>query len=108
MPSDIIKPIIMSSINSATLTGAYQVLCASLPEACIIIRFINDSTVPVTISYDGINAHDYALAGSPFILNLQANNRLGNLKSMMKKGTPVYVKGNAGAGYIFLAGYYQS
>ena len=108
MPSDIVKAITMSSFNSATLNGAYQVLSAELPEACFLVRFINDSDVPVTISYDGISAHDFLLANSAFTLNLQANNRPGNNKSLLKKGTKVYIKGAlAGTGYIFLAGYYQ-
>lgn len=107
MPSDIVKAITMSSFNSATLNGAYQVLDASLEQACFLISFINNSDVPVTISYDGTNAHDYVRAGSTRDLNFQANNRPGNHKALLKKGTPVFIKGIAGTGYIFLAGYYQ-
>jgi hypothetical protein len=107
MPSDIVKAIIMPSYNAASLDGTYKVLTTSLEQACFLISFINNSDVPVTISYDGTNAHDYVRANSTRDLNFQTNSRPGNNKALLKKGSPVYIKGTVGTGYIFLVGYYQ-
>ena len=65
------------------------------------------SNVGITISYDGAIAHDYIQAGStldlPGSYGLQDNSAVGG----WRKGTKVYVSGvAAGAGYIFLTGYY--
>jgi len=56
-----VLPIPLSSIAASTFSGAYQLLSAAggIPNACIFIRIVNNSSKDVTISYDGTNDHDF-------------------------------------------------
>ena len=97
----------MMTIDSATLTGAFD-LIGVLPEPCSILRIVNGSKVPIIISYDGVNAHDFVFAdGGNIDLNIQANSSIQNKKSMFRKGTSIYAKGAASIGLIYVAGYYN-
>jgi len=63
--------------------------------------------VGITISYDGVTAHDYIRANStldlPGVSGLQENGIVG----VWRKGSKIYISGlAAGAGFIFLTGYY--
>lgn len=103
-------PIALSSIDSATFTGAYQLLSATagLPQACTQLHIVNNSNVSVTISYDGVNDHDFLLAASDRQLYFEANALPNALVACLAKGTKVYVKGAAGVGLVYLSGWYQS
>ena len=48
----------LRSINSATFTGVYQALGTVLAHNPFLIKMVNNSTVPVTVSIDGIVDHD--------------------------------------------------
>ncbi len=106
---NIVLPIVLSSIDSSTVTGSYKLLSAAtgIPAACIMLRFINDSTQDVTISYDGVNDHDFLPSITNFELNFQTNAQPSASVSCMPLGTKIYVKGTAGAGFVYLAGYYN-
>jgi len=96
-------PIPMTSYNVAGFDGSYKVINADgLDEACEILRITNDSSVDVTISYDGTDDHDYCLLGQ--VVQLEAP--VG--RSNWAKGTKIYVDGAAqGSGSIYLAAYYR-
>jgi len=101
-----VLPIEMTSHNVADFDGTFKVINADgLPESCDILRITNDSSVDVTISYDGVSNHDFCLSGQ--VLQLEAPSEpIG--KANWAKGTKVYVDGNAqGTGSIYLAGYYR-
>ena len=106
---NVLLPIPLSSINSAAFTGAYQLLSAAagLPTACVIMRIINNSDKDVTVSYDGINDHDFVRTGTSFAIDAQTNAQPSSLKSCFAAGTKIYVKGNAGAGLVYIAGYFN-
>ena len=107
MAKNFIQAIPMTSIDSATFTGNYQAVnVAGLPEACQLIRMTNDSNVDVTVSYDGVNPHDYIRTGDRLELNLQANSQPNGYAASLKQGTVVYVAGAGGAGLVYLSGYY--
>ena len=93
----------MTSYDVSGFDGSYKLINTDgLPESCDILRFTNDSSVDVTISYDGTNAHDFCLLGQ--VLQLEAP--IG--RSNWAKGTKIYLDGNAqGTGKVYLAGYYR-
>lgn len=104
-----VLPIPLTSIDSATFTGAYQLLsgAAGLTQSCIMLHIVNNSNVSITISYDGTNDHDFLLAATDRELNFQTNNSPQNHQAHLAKGTRIYVKGAAGVGLVFLSGWYS-
>lgn len=104
-----VTAILLSSIDTATFTGNYQLVnTTGLPSACFLIRIINDSDRDATISYDGTIDHDFSIAQSASQLESQTNSQPNNFTCLFPKGQKVYVKGIAGGtGLIYLAGYYQ-
>lgn len=107
---NIVKPIILTSVDSATFTGAYLPFNPTGTEApCFYIRINNDSTEAVLISFDGVNDHEFVAAGDKFDLWLQANRGPVNQSAYLAQGSIIYVKNydDVGTGYVFLSGYYQ-
>lgn len=60
----------------------------------------------ITLSYNGVNDHEFVAANSSFDLPSQANAQPGSQIALFPKNTIVYVKGAAGTGNIYLSGYY--
>lgn len=109
MAKDKILPIKMVSFDSASLSPTYQSVNAAtngLPFALVILKIVNDATTAVTISYNGVDDHDYAPLSGQFIYDYQTNKEFESDKSLLSKGTQVYVKGTAGVGTIKLIGWY--
>lgn len=103
-----IAAIPMTSIESTTVTGTYAVINAGgTPQACFLIRIINDSDEDVTVSYDGVNDADYIPTMTSIQLPLQTNSQPNNNVALLTKGTQVWVKGTMGTGYVYLSGYYS-
>jgi len=99
-----IHAIEMIHFDSSNLTGGYDVLNADgLDEACYMLRITNDSGTDVIVSYDGATNHDYVRTGE--VLQIYAIPSYD--RSNFKKGTIVYLVGNASQGYIYLSGYYK-
>lgn len=108
MSQNYIKVIPLTSIDSATFTGAYQVInAAGLPEACSIIRIINASNKAITISFGGVIDHEYLPASTILQLPFQSNSSPSGQVAQLKQGTKVYVKGASGTGLVYLSGYYS-
>lgn len=105
-----IQAIELTSIDSATFTGAYQAINASgLDNSCFMIRIINNSNRDITISYDGTNDHDFVQDTLSLQVNFQTNAQPNTNIANIRKGTIVYVKGTAGGtGLVYLAAYYQA
>ncbi len=109
MAKSFVNAIPFDSVNTNTFgAGFVPVNINGLDQACFLIRIVNASNVIVTISYDGVVAHDVVLPNETIQLNLQANSSPNGFIAYLRKGTIVYVDAvNAGVGFIFLAGYYQ-
>ena len=102
------KFIPLSSIDSATFTGSYQVLNTGVPNPLFGFKIVNDSTVGVTVSYDGgTTPNDYIPSMSAVIYDLQANKSPQNDFSALPQGTIVSVSGTAGTGLVYFVGLYQ-
>ena len=104
-----VLPIPLTSIDSSTFSGAFQLLsgAAGITNPVFYLKIVNNSNVGVTVSYDGTNNHDFVRAGSDALINFQANNQPTNNNALLPKATKVYVKGAAGAGLVYLSGWYQ-
>jgi hypothetical protein len=97
----------MIGLDSAAMLAGYQPIDADgLTYPCFYVRVINASNEDVTISYDGVEDHDYLPAGETLTLPLQSHSQPSNYVAQMKAGAKVYVKGTAGAGNIYLSGYF--
>lgn len=109
MPKDRIKPLSLTSINSATVDAVTfkPINSNGLDGATVIITINNASSGSVIISYDGSNDHDYLAAGDVISYDLQTNNQVLNEKALLPKGTVVSVRGVSGVGFIYLSGWYQ-
>jgi hypothetical protein len=104
-----VLPIPLSSIDSFSFTGAYQLVsgAAGVTHPCIIIRIVNNSDKDVTVSYDGTNDHDYIPTKTVRDIQFQTNSQPQNNMCSLAQGTKIYVKGAAGTGFVFLSGFYQ-
>jgi hypothetical protein len=92
----------LRSIDSATFTGNYQALGTALAHACSIVKLINNSSVTVTISTDGIHDHDIAPANGFFLYDETTNRTSSSAGAFDPVGTQYYVKGASGTGLVYL------
>jgi hypothetical protein len=107
MAKNSVHAIALTSFNSASLTSSYQAINASgFEKAIFFLRIVNDSSVNITISYDGVTDHEFIVDGSVFELATQTNGQPGAQVALFSVGTVVYVKGTAGTGTITVSGYY--
>lgn len=91
----------MRTIDSATFTGSYQALGTPLANPAYKVKMVNNSTVDVTVTTDGINAHDIAPAGSFWLYDEGLVGQSGSLPAL-PQGTQISVKGSAGTGTVYL------
>ena len=109
MAQNKVKAIALEMVASADLSGTYQPFSATgLPQACFLLRIINGSTAPITISYDGTTDNDFIQGSSTFEIAAQTNAQPSNWVALFAKGQLVYVKGTMGDGDVYLTGYYVS
>ena len=107
MAQNSVKPFILTTIASSAVTGNYTAINSSgFLQAPFFIRIINGSTMPITVSYNGIDDNEYIPSGSIFELPSQTNSQPNAQVALFPKRTVVYVKGTAGTGNIYLSGYY--
>lgn len=98
----------LTSIDSATFTGNYQLVnSGGLPQSCFVIGITNNSTKDITISYDGTTDNDFVQTMQGSNLPVQSTAQPNNYTALFPKGTRVWVKGSAGTGLVYLSGYYQ-
>ena len=90
------------SIDSATFTGSYQALGGPLLHPASLIKLVNNSTVLVDISIDGVNDHDVAPGTSFWLYDVTSDSPFESGSIFVSKGTQYYVKGSAGTGLVYL------
>lgn len=99
----------MTTFASSSVTGSYQpIITGGLAHPCFLLRITNASTKDITISFDGVNDADYIFSNTAN--NIPTNYPLipNTNSAQFPKGLQIYVKGTAGTGNIYVAGYYQS
>ena len=95
----------LKSIDSASFTGSYQTLGIPLETACRVVKLTNNSTVLVTVSWDGINDHEILPSGSFILIDVSSNRETSNICEI-SQGTQFLVKGIAGTGSVYLSSYF--
>lgn len=100
-----VLPIAMTSINATGVSTAYATINASgTTNPCVQLRLTNNTNKNLTVSFDGINDHDFIKAGGTLEL-FTIPNYTGI--PQFKKGTVIHVKSDAaGTGLAYLSGYY--
>ncbi len=90
------------SIDSATFTGSYQALGTALAHPASLIKLVNNSTVLVTVSTDGVNDHDVAPSSSFFLYDVTSDTPDESGSIFVEQGRQYSVKGSAGTGLVYL------
>lgn len=107
MAQNSVKSFTLSSVLSSTVTALYAPLNgAGFSHAPFFVRIINASSQAITVSYDGVNDHEFILSNTIFELPSQTNSQPNAHMALFPKHTIVYIKGTAGTGTIYLSGYY--
>ena len=107
MAQNSVKPFTLSTVASAALTTVYAPLNGTgFIQSPFFIRIINAGSTAITVSYNGVDDHEYLPANTIFELPSQANAQPGAHVALFPKRTVVYIKGTAGTGTIYLSGYY--
>lgn len=94
---------VLRSRDSATFTGSYQTLGTPLANPSVLLKFVNNSTSLVTVSYDGVNDHDISPSSSFYLYDFgsDAQSVSGDQRLSFAQGTQIYVKGSAGTGSVY-------
>lgn len=100
-----ILPDTLRSIDSATFTGSYQAVGTALTKPTRIVKFTNNSTVAVTISWDGTNDHEFLPAGSFLLIDVSSDKETSGIFEI-GANTQFLVKGSAGTGSVYISTYY--
>lgn len=93
------------SIDSATFTGSKQALGTPLANPSYKCKLVNNSSVLVTISVDGVNDVDVAPANSFWLYDEGLVGQNGGSPAL-PQGTQFYVTGSAGTGLVYLVTQY--
>ena len=97
-----IKPEVLRSRDSATFTGSYQTIGSVLAHPSALVKFVNNSNVLVTISWDGVDDHDIIPANSFALYDIETNSGHSSRGLSVPARTQFYVKGSAGAGLVYI------
>ena len=99
----------LQSIASSTIVaGGYSLpVSLTVSHSLSILRINNATTMPITISYDGVTDNEYLAAGQVLNLEAQTNSLPSSFACNIKNGTIIYFKGSAGTGNVYVSGYYQ-
>lgn len=107
MAQNSVKALTLSSLDSAAVVATYSAINGSgFAKPIFFLRIVNASNAAITISYDGVNDHEYIPANGVFELPAQTNSQPNAQTALFSARTIVYVKGTAGVGTIYLSGYF--
>ncbi len=107
MAQNKVQAITRITLAGTSLTSSYQALNAGgLGQACFRVSVSNTTNAAIDVSYDGTNDHDVVLVNTTTEVSSQTNAQPNALVALFGKSQVVYVKGSAGAGNIYLVGYY--
>lgn len=100
-----IFPDTIRSIDSATFTGSYQAVGTKLTYPTRIVKFTNNSTVLVTVSWNGSSDHEVLPAGSFLLLDVSSDRETSGIFEI-GANTQFSVKGSSGTGLVYISTYY--
>ena len=91
----------LQSFSSASITSSYQAIGTPLVYPARIVYITNNSTQDITLSWDGINDHDYIPHG--VVREYDVGSMRGSAPALdIPKGINFYAKGTAGTGSIYV------
>ena len=93
----------LRSVDSATFTGVYAPVGGPLLHPSYILKLVNNSTVLVTVSIDGVTDIDVAPANSFWLYDEDEGNPS---HEAIPAGTQIFVKGSVGTGRVYLVSQY--
>jgi hypothetical protein len=102
----------LAIFDASLLTSSYEVINPlGFKGPAASIKIFNDTSLPIFISYDGVNDHDFLDLKDTLDLNYQTNSSPNNNVSMFRKGTSVWVRDASGSkvvitDFIYLTVYY--
>lgn len=106
---DSVYPITLASFNPASLTGSYQVLNGSgTSDNCKILKIYNgSSTIGITISFDGVNDHDFWPPLATLIIDYEANHYSinGSGTKYVNVGQQIWGKTTTNPTWLFISGF---
>jgi hypothetical protein len=99
---------VLSSIDSATFTGSYQLLTTTTQPGALI-KFVNNSTVDVTFSTDGTHDNDFIPKASFCIYDFgsDAQGVSTSERMALSASSQIWVKGSAGTGLFYFVLIFQ-
>lgn len=108
MAKNIIKAVPLTSFSSSSITSSYQpIITGGLAAPCFLLRITNNTTEDFLISFDGINDADYIFKDTTSNIPTLYSNQPPSYIAVWPQGQQIYVKGTAGTGTLYIAGYYQ-
>jgi len=110
MTKDFAIPLDLDHFDVSTITNLFQLVSyAGLSAPCSTLRVINDSSISVVISFNGVDDNDYVAWQRSILVPCQRNSRPGNNKALFAKGTKIWVRAFLTAklplGVIYFAGF---
>lgn len=107
MPQNSLKALPMVTVDAATLGAGFLPLnTPGFAHPVLYLRIINAATKDLTISFDGINNHDFIRSDREYFLPAQLNGVPNNHLSVFRQGTQIFGKCVGATGYIYIAAYY--
>jgi len=105
-----VQAVPLASLAGAGITGTYQLVSATFPTTPVKqLLLYNGTNQLLTFSLDGTDDHLVVPASATMILDFESNGSNsypGQRPWRLAKGQPVFVKGAAGTGSVYLMGLY--
>lgn len=103
-------PETIRSVNSTAFDGSFQALGTPLLYACPLLKFVNNSNVLVSLSWDGVNTHDILPATSFALYDFSSD--AGSTRGLYaSQGVQFWVSGSASvsnSGLVYLVAFHTS
>lgn len=99
-----LTPDVLRVFASASLTSSYQLIQSVFSYPVRIMKITSTSSTDVTVSWNGVDDHEYIVAGSFLLIDVSANREASQICEIAK-GTSILIKGTAGTGNIYVSTY---
>lgn len=109
-----IAPLILATIDADDVTALDWLAFDTdgIEEACFFIKITNASYIPIVVSFDGVNEHEFVGYRDSISINTQMHSSPSGDVSKIRRKNVIYVRGILEAkggqlGNIYLSGYYN-
>ena len=104
-----VKPLVLRNVDTAEIAADTWTAFSGdvLEGACFFIRITNTSNADISISFDGVNEHEFLTADDRININFQSNASPSGYVAKLANRSVLYVRGAAGVGLVYLSGYFN-